>query len=220
MVGSYNVRHGKQGEQGGGCKFLPIYTSHSFQFVFHKIISIESEIEQKKLHTGLEVGWKIGHTIFCKRSTQFRSDLSQTFTNYFPVCDLSLALAPIHTNEQKQRQRFPKELGSCPGILSFANTQTLFSKTKVIFRISSLTCVESYIIVSGSQKQKLVPALDKILKFSLSVFCNLSTQFGCDISQTFADYSSTSSSSMIIARLLIDEHSRCYESSTNRGFCQ
>ncbi len=63
-----------------------------------------------------------------------------------------------------------------------------------------------------------IVVFDKILESSLSVFCKRSTQFRCDLSQTFADYSSTSSSSMNIARLRIDEHSRCYESSKNRGF--
>ncbi len=67
-------------------------------------------------------------------------------------------------------------------------------------------------------KKKSVPVLDKVLKISLSVFCKRS-KFRCDLSQTFADYSFTSSSSMIIARLRIDEHSWCYESSKNRGFC-
>jgi hypothetical protein len=49
----------------------------------NKFISIESEIKLKKTITRPTVGQKIGHTIFCKRSTKFTSDLSQTFTILF-----------------------------------------------------------------------------------------------------------------------------------------
>ncbi len=68
-----------------------------------KIILIETEMILKKLITESKVGRKIGHTVFCEPSTQFRPDWAQNFTNYSPTCDLLLTIAPSYNTEHKPR---------------------------------------------------------------------------------------------------------------------
>ena len=92
-------------------------------------------------------------------------------------------------------------------------------KTKVIFGISSSSFIDSYITVNVSRKKKSVPVPNKVLKTSLFVFCKPPKEFSSNCSQTFNKYSSSSSSSLTIAPFRTDEHSRCYGSPQNWGFC-
>ena len=104
-------------------------------------------------------------------------------------------------------------------MISFTKMEVFLCKIKVIFGISPPSCIESYITVGVSRKNKSTPVPGTVLKTSILIFCKPPKEFWTNWSQTFTKYSSTSSSSLTIAPFLIDKYNRCYGSPKNWGFC-
>jgi len=83
---------------------------------------------------------------------------------------LSLAIAPYRIREHSPSKRCPKNPSFGPGIADFENKQTFWRKTKVIFGISSSSCIESCIVTNIFAEKKSLPRSNKFLKMSISVF--------------------------------------------------
>jgi hypothetical protein len=111
----------------------------------HRIIYNSQCLSKKKSVSLPDKILKSSLSVFCKRATQFTSDWSQTFTNYSSMSDSSLTIARLRTDELSRGYESPKNRGFCLQILIFANRPSFWCKSKVIFGISSSSCIESYI---------------------------------------------------------------------------
>ncbi len=132
---------------------------------------------------------------------------------------LSLVIAPYCICGHSPSKRWPKNPGFGPEIVGFENKQTFWRKTKVIFGISSSSCIESGIITNIFTEKKVGSyRSNKFLKMGISVFLQRYKEFQCDWAQTFGDYSSICGTWSTIAPSDDNELSRYYEFSQNPGF--
>ena len=109
-------------------------------------------------------------SVYFKPSKQFTSNWSQTFANYSSMPGTPLTIAPFRADGYSQCYGSLKNLSFCPRIVNFTSTDTFLRKTKVIFEISSSSCIGPYVVKAVFLKKKFWPVCRDSLEKKSSPF--------------------------------------------------
>ena len=145
---------------------------------------------------------KISSFVFCKRYGHLESDEAETFTEDAYWGTLLMIITPTLEIASRLCYGFSGKLGFWTKTLIFFMHTALQKKTKVIFGISSSSCIEWYITKKFSRKLLFSYISKTLSKISSSVFFERCGHLEFDQAETFTEDAYWGTLLMIIAPTL------------------